>query len=62
MLENIASRDDLNYLFAEMLGELSVGHLFVGGGAYPEVKKVPGGSAWCRLQDRERPLSLCPSL
>jgi tricorn protease len=41
--ENAASRDDLNYLFAEMLGELSVGHLFVGGGAYPEVKKVPGG-------------------
>ena len=26
-----------------MLGELSVGHMFVGGGAYPEVKKVPGG-------------------
>jgi tricorn protease len=41
--ENAASRDDLNYLFAEMLGELSIGHLFVGGGAYPEVKKVPGG-------------------
>ncbi len=41
--ENVASREDLNYLFAEMLGELSVGHLFVGGGAYPEVKRVPGG-------------------
>ncbi len=41
--ENIASREDLNYLFQEMLGELSVGHLFVGGGAYPDVKKVPGG-------------------
>jgi len=41
--ENVASRDGLNYLFEEMLGELSVGHLFVGGGAYPEVKRVPGG-------------------
>ena len=41
--ENVASRDDLNYLFQEMLGELSIGHLFVGGGAYPDVKKVPGG-------------------
>jgi tricorn protease len=41
--ENIASREDLNYLFEEMLGDLSVGHLFVGGGAYLEVKKVPGG-------------------
>jgi tricorn protease len=41
--DSIASRNDLNYLFQEMLGELSVGHLFVGGGASPEVKKVPGG-------------------
>jgi tricorn protease len=41
--EHAASRDDLNYLFAEMLGELSIGHLFVSGGAYPDVKKVPGG-------------------
>ncbi len=41
--ENVASRDDLNYLFSEMLGELSVGHLFVAGGAYPEVKHVAGG-------------------
>ena len=40
--ENVASRDDLNYLFSEMLGELSVGHLFVAGGAYPEVKHVAG--------------------
>ena len=42
-LESISNRDDLNYLFDEMLGELSVGHLFVRGGAMPDVKKVPGG-------------------
>ncbi len=42
-LENIASRSDLNFLFEEMLGELSVGHLFVFGGDRPEVKKVKGG-------------------
>jgi tricorn protease len=42
-LEGIASREDLNYLFEEMLGELSVGHLFVGGGSRPEVKRVRGG-------------------
>jgi tricorn protease len=30
-LERIASRDDLNYLFEEMLGELTVGHVFVAG-------------------------------
>ncbi len=42
-LEQVGARADLNYLFAEMLGELSLGHVFVGGGAFPEVKRVPGG-------------------
>ena len=42
-LDNLASRDDLNYLFEEMLGELSTGHVFVNGGERPEVKRIPGG-------------------
>ena len=42
-LENIASRADLNYLFEEMLGELTVGHLYVRGGDIPAPKKVRGG-------------------
>jgi tricorn protease len=42
-LENIASREDLNYLFEEMLGEMTVGHMFIGGGDRPEVKRVGGG-------------------
>jgi tricorn protease len=42
-LDNIASRDDLNYLFEEMLGELSTGHVFVRGGDRPDVKRVLGG-------------------
>lgn len=42
-LEGIAHRQDLNYLFSEMLGELSVGHLYVGGGAAPQPKRVAGG-------------------
>jgi tricorn protease len=42
-LMGVASRTDLNYLFSEMLGELSIGHLFVGGGDTPEVKPVKGG-------------------
>ena len=42
-LEGIASRDDLNYLFTEMLGEMTVGHMFIGGGDEPEVKKVATG-------------------
>ncbi|MFQ5818231.1 MAG: PDZ domain-containing protein, partial [Terriglobia bacterium] len=42
-LDKLGSRADLNYLFAEMLGNLVLGHTFVGGGDTPEVKKVPGG-------------------
>ncbi|MFN2595815.1 MAG: PDZ domain-containing protein [Pyrinomonadaceae bacterium] len=42
-LDNVASRDDLNYLFEEMTGELSVGHTFVRGGERPDVKRVRGG-------------------
>jgi len=42
-LDAIAHRTDLTYLFAEMLGELSVGHLFIGGGDLPPVKRVKGG-------------------
>jgi tricorn protease len=39
----VASRDDLNYLFTEMLGEMTVGHIFIGGGDSPETKKVTTG-------------------
>jgi tricorn protease len=42
-LERLGSRTELNYLFMEMLGELSAGHLYVRGGAQPEGKRVPGG-------------------
>ena len=42
-LEKIVSRRDLNYLFADMMGEMTVGHLGVGGGDIPEVNRVPTG-------------------
>jgi tricorn protease len=42
-LPGVASRDDLNYIFREAMGELSVGHLFVFGGEEPEVKSIPVG-------------------
>jgi tricorn protease len=42
-LDSLAHRADLNYLFQEMLGELSVGHLYVSGGDVPDPKRVPGG-------------------
>ncbi|MBI4902994.1 MAG: PD40 domain-containing protein [Acidobacteria bacterium] len=42
-LRNVSSRDDLNYLWREMLGELSVGHLYIGGGDTPEAPRVKTG-------------------
>jgi tricorn protease len=39
----ISHRDDLNYLIGMMIGELCVGHAYVGGGEYPDVEHVPGG-------------------
>ncbi|MBZ5639056.1 MAG: PDZ domain-containing protein [Acidobacteriia bacterium] len=42
-LKGLGGRGDLNYLFEEMLGEITVGHMFVGGGDVPEASKVKGG-------------------
>jgi len=42
-LDSVACRADLNYLFSEMLGELSLGHVRAGGGAAPEPQRVGVG-------------------
>lgn len=42
-LANIRSRDDLNYLFTDMLGELCIGHMFIGGGDFPARRVVKTG-------------------
>lgn len=42
-LPGVASRDDLNYMFREAFGELTVGHLFVRGGDEPTVKRIGVG-------------------
>jgi tricorn protease len=42
-LAGVGGRGDLNYLFVEMLGELTIGHMFVGGGDAPKPPQVKGG-------------------
>ncbi len=42
-VKNIQSREDLNYLFDDMLGELCVGHEFPGGGDTPDAPHTIGG-------------------
>jgi tricorn protease len=46
-VDGIGSRADLNYLFSEMLGNMVVGHLSVGGGELPEVRRVATGLLGC---------------
>jgi tricorn protease len=42
-LPHVGHREDLNYLFAEMMGELVIGHNYVGGGDMPEEESVKTG-------------------
>jgi tricorn protease len=42
-LAGLGGREDLNYLFTEMLGQITVGHMFIGGGDIPKAKQVKGG-------------------
>ncbi|HKW88080.1 MAG TPA: PDZ domain-containing protein [Candidatus Acidoferrales bacterium] len=42
-LPGLASREDMNFLFDQMLGDLNVGHMFVRGGAIPTVPPVSVG-------------------
>ena len=42
-LESVMSRRDLSYVFADMMGEITVGHLGVGGGDVPEIKTIQTG-------------------
>ncbi|MBV8073299.1 MAG: PDZ domain-containing protein, partial [Acidobacteriaceae bacterium] len=39
----VSTRDELNYLFTEMLGNINVGHMFIRGGTQPDVPKVKVG-------------------
>jgi tricorn protease len=42
-LDGLSSRNDLNYLFTEMLGNINVGHMFIAGGTEPDFPKLKVG-------------------
>jgi len=46
-LDSVGHREDLNYLFREMLGNMSVGHHNSGGGDAPQPNFVPTGLLGC---------------
>jgi tricorn protease len=42
-VDNVMCRADLNYIFADMLGEITAQHVYIFGGDRPEVKQVSVG-------------------
>ncbi len=46
-VEAVAHRSDLNYIFEDMLNQLTVGHMFMGGGDQQRPNFVPGGLLGC---------------
>jgi tricorn protease len=41
-LDNLASRSEFSYLSTEMLGEITIGHMFIGGPRHPEKEPKTG--------------------
>ena len=43
LVAHVNHRADLTYIIGEMIGELNVGHTYVGGGEYPKPKRIAIG-------------------
>jgi tricorn protease len=50
LLSYVNHRADLTYLLGEMIGELNIGHAYVGGGDYPRPLRIPLGLLGARLR------------
>lgn len=53
LLPYVKHRNDLTYLMGEMIGELNVGHAYVGGGERPKVEKIYLGLLGARFSKDE---------
>jgi tricorn protease len=49
MLPYVNNRNDLTYLIGEMIGELNIGHAYIGGGERPAVERIDLGLLGARL-------------
>lgn len=50
LVSHVNHRADLTYIIGEMIGELNVGHAYVGGGDLPDVKKIKLGLLGARIE------------
>ena len=52
-LPHVSHRSDMNYLLANMIGELTCGHAYVGGGDEPSADRVPVGLLGADFEEHE---------
>ncbi|MBW2187277.1 MAG: PDZ domain-containing protein, partial [Deltaproteobacteria bacterium] len=50
LVAHVNHRADLTYIIGEMIGELNVGHTYVGGGEYPKPKRITTGLLGAEIQ------------
>ena len=50
LVDHVNHRADLTYVIGELIGELSAGHTYVGGGDLPKVERIPMGLLGGRLE------------
>ncbi|MCB1129206.1 MAG: PDZ domain-containing protein, partial [Verrucomicrobiae bacterium] len=49
LVAHVRHRADLSYVIGELIGEINLGHCYVGGGDYPQAERVPLGLLGARL-------------
>jgi tricorn protease len=50
LVDYVNNRADLTYIIGEMIGELSIGHTYVGGGDYPHPERIKLGLLGAQLE------------
>ncbi|MEA3494805.1 MAG: PDZ domain-containing protein [Bacteroidota bacterium] len=50
LVKYVKHRDDLTYIIGEMIGELNIGHAYVGGGDKPKAKRIKTGLLGAELK------------
>jgi tricorn protease len=50
LVRHVQHRADLTYVIGELIGELNIGHAYVGGGDYPKAERIPTGLLGARIE------------
>ena len=50
LVGHVRHRADLTYVIGELIGELNIGHAYVGGGDYPKAERIPTGLLGARIE------------